>query len=181
MSPSQSQICLKALILIILIPTHFGFASTYSDEERCNQGFSRACFQLAVKYEDGEGIQKDFQKAFQFYQKAAEQGLALAQYNLALKFYKGQGIGQSFEKAADWFMKAAKNGVADAQHNLGVMYVKGTGVKKDIVKAHMWFDVLAGNGDIAAVKVRDLIAKGMTTSQLSLARQLAQNWATHQN
>src|ERR1043165_9060823 len=78
-------------------------------------------------------------KAFYWYQKAAETGDVLAQYNLALLYKKGKGIENHLEKAFYWY-QAAGNGVVQAQYNLGNCYKNGIGVEKDEVKAFEWYE-----------------------------------------
>ncbi len=80
-----------------------------------------------------------------------------------------------------WWRKVAEQGFARAQHNLGVMYFKGRGIAQDYVQAHMWFNLAASRhppGEMRdkAVKERDLLAKRMTTAQISEAQKLAREW-----
>ena len=53
------------------------------------------------------------------------------------------------------------------------MYEKGRGVIQDNVYAHMWGNLAASNGNEIGGKLRDLVAKKMTTSQLEKAQDLA--------
>jgi TPR repeat protein len=53
------------------------------------------------------------------------------------------------------------------------MYGKGQGVIRDYVYAHMWTNLAASNGNKNGGKVRDIVAKGMTSSQLETAQKLA--------
>src|SRR5688572_3717473 len=70
-------------------------------------------------------------KAFYWYEKAAETGDVLEQYNLALLYEKGKGIEKHLEKAFYWYQNAAENGVVLTQYNLGNCYENGIGVVKD--------------------------------------------------
>ena len=62
---------------------------------------------------------------------------------------------------------------AVAQKDLSVMYAFGKGVPKDYVYAHMWGNLGASNGNETGEKVRDVVAKQMTPSQLETAQKLA--------
>src|SRR5687767_4482011 len=75
-------------------------------------------YNLALLYENGEGTEKNLEKAFYWYQKAAENGYIDAQYNLALL----HDTEKNLEKAFYWYQKAAKNGYIDAQYNLASLY-----------------------------------------------------------
>ena len=72
-----------------------------------------------------------------------------------------------------WYRLAAKQRNASAQGNLGVMYAFGKGVLKDYVYAHMWGNIAASNGSENGVKLRDLVAKKMTSTQIEKAQKLA--------
>ena len=82
-------------------------------------------------------------------------------------------IPQDYKQAVKWYTKAAEQGDADAQYNLGLMYANGQGVPQDNVYAHMWFNLGAANGNEPASKNRDIIAKRMTTADISKAQSLA--------
>ncbi|MBR3830862.1 MAG: sel1 repeat family protein, partial [Muribaculaceae bacterium] len=63
-----------------------------------------------ICYELGHGVEKDFPKAIEYYQKAAEKGYAPAQYNLGVCYYNGNGVEKSIENAKKWFELAAPQG-----------------------------------------------------------------------
>ena len=43
-------------------------------------------------HEFGKGVSKDYEKAIDWYTKAAEMGFHSAQYNLGMKYALGQGV-----------------------------------------------------------------------------------------
>jgi TPR repeat protein len=57
----------------------------------------------------------NYEKAFEWYEKAAEQGRAEAQYNLGVMYYHGQAVDQDDSMAMRWYAKAAAQGDVDAQ------------------------------------------------------------------
>ena len=83
-----------------------------------------AQYNLGWMYKFGHGVEQSNEKAWEWYQKAAEQGLAIAQYKLGTMYFNGTGIKRSYEKAAEWYQKAAEQGLARAQKCLGAMYKK---------------------------------------------------------
>ena len=88
-------------------------------------------------------------------------------------YANGQGISKAYKNAVKWFRLAAEQGTARAQFNLGVMYEKGLGVKQDYLFAHMWSNIAASNGNKNAFQNIDKIAKLLTSTELSAARNLA--------
>ena len=115
----------------------------------------------------------DYATALREWTPLAEQGNANAQFNLGVMYDKGEGVPQNYKTAVKWYRLAAEQGYADAQGNLGVMYGTGQGVIQDNVYAHMWGNIAASNGNENGGKVRDLVAKQMTPSQLEKAQDLA--------
>jgi TPR repeat protein len=66
-------------------------------------------------YQHGEGVDKDYKKAVEWFEKAAEEGLAAAQFHLGQMYESGWGVGQSDSMAMRWFAKAAAQGLEPAQ------------------------------------------------------------------
>ncbi|MCR5549846.1 MAG: sel1 repeat family protein [Bacteroidales bacterium] len=97
-------------------------------------------------YEFGKGVKQSYEKAVEWYSKAAEQGDASAQYLLGLCYEYGKGIKQSYEKAVEWYSKAAKQGDMSAQYLLGLCYEYGKGVKQSYEKAVEWCSKAAEQG-----------------------------------
>jgi TPR repeat protein len=115
----------------------------------------------------------DYATALREWTPLAKQGDARAQSSLGLLYEAGKGVPQDYETAVKWYKLAAEQGDASAQSSLGLMYGKGQGVIRDYVYAHMWTNLAASNGNKNGGKVRDIVAKGMTSSQLETAQKLA--------
>ena len=103
----------------------------------------------------------------------AKQGDIRAQFNLGKIYFKGWGVPQDYKTAGKWYRLAAERGDARAQTQLSAMYAGGRGVIKDYVYAHMWGNIALSNGNKGGGKGRDIVAKGMTTSQIETAQKLA--------
>ena len=56
-----------------------------------NQGSAEAQVSLAVMFENGQGVLRDYEKALTWYRKAADQGHFGAQNNLGLMYAAGRG------------------------------------------------------------------------------------------
>lgn len=76
------------------------------------------------------------------------------------------------------FRYLAEQGLAIAQSNLGAMYYKGLGVLQDYVQAHMRFNLAASQGNAGAAGNRDIVAKRITSQQVSEAQAFARKWAS---
>jgi len=110
------------------------------------KGSARAQRRLGGCYYD----KKNYQKAVEWYTKAAEQGNASSQYSLGICYYKGYGVEKDYQKAVEWWTKAAEQGNASAQNNLGICYYNGYGVEKDYQKAVEWYTKAAEQENASA-------------------------------
>ena len=82
----------------------------------------RALFWVGSMYQKGRGTAVDFERANEFYRRAALLGNSDAQNNLGLMYRYGTGVQQDREKSFAWFSIAASNGnriAADNRDRLG--------------------------------------------------------------
>ena len=87
-------------ILPIVILLISGLSASADElEDAANNGDAEAQFEMAVRYEQGQGVTKDFARAIGWYRKAAEGGHAEAQSTLGWFYQNGQGVEQDIEKA----------------------------------------------------------------------------------
>lgn len=86
--------------------------------EQCN---ARAIFNLALRYEKGENVKKDYEKSVSLYQKAASIGDSASLVNLALCYQEGLGVEQNSEEAILLLKKAASFGSSLAMKNLSIL------------------------------------------------------------
>lgn len=94
-----------------------------------------AQYQLGIRYETGDGVEKDITKFIENINKAAEQGNSKAQFELGLIYFKGEVASKDMTKAIYWMSKAAEQGNANMGVFLGGLYFNGDGVPMDIAKA----------------------------------------------
>ena len=104
-------------------------------------------FEEGMKFYFGEGVQRDYSRAFNCFTKAANNDNDRAQFYLGVMYDQGQAVSQDYSKARVWFEKSAEQGNADAQYNLAAMYYNGYGVTKDYSKAAEWLEKSAKKGD----------------------------------
>ncbi|MBR6031632.1 MAG: sel1 repeat family protein [Bacteroidaceae bacterium] len=93
---------------------------------------------------------EEYQKAFTYFQSAAEKGDAEAQNQLGVMYSRGQGTEKDDAKAVELYQKSAEQGYAIAQCNLGFRYRDGNGVQKDSQKAFEFFLKAAEGGYASA-------------------------------
>ena len=74
------------------------------------QGHAITQYNLALMYNNGEGIAEDNVEAAKWYQRAAEQGYASAQNNLGNMYKYGYGVLQDNMRAHMWYNIASGNG-----------------------------------------------------------------------
>ncbi|GBC32762.2 hypothetical protein RIR_jg12158.t1 [Rhizophagus irregularis DAOM 181602=DAOM 197198] len=86
-----------------------------------NSGNFIAQSNIGVMYESGNGVDQDYDKAFELYQQAANSGNYLAQYNLANMYKRGMGIEKDINQAIYWYEKSAKQGFQNAQNTLKII------------------------------------------------------------
>jgi uncharacterized protein len=128
--------------------TSLGVCYLYGDEIECNFGKAMmwltkalengdhvANYYLGEIYYRGYGVDKDSNKAFKFYLKAAKEEVVQAQYQLAVYYEETES---DDEKATYWYEKAANNGDALSQAFLGMSYAYGKGTPLDIEKGISW-------------------------------------------
>ncbi len=102
--------------------------------------------QLGNQYYTGDGIALDYQKAAEYYLKAAELGNAAAQSMLGKCYYYGYGVDQNYKTAVEWFEKSAYQGNMNAQYDLGVCYQYGRGTDQSMEKAAEYYRKAAEQG-----------------------------------
>lgn len=90
------------------------------------------CFNTGLMYMRGDGVDKDYKKAMEWYLKAAEQNDFRAQCNVGELYRCGQGVEQDYQKAMEWFLKAAEQNYDIAQNKLGELYLYGFGTYVDV-------------------------------------------------
>jgi len=82
---------------------------------------------------------KDFEKAFNIWNKEAKVKNDQAMTNLGLMYLKGEGVAKDFQKAKEWFEKASVYENDSANYNLALMYQGAIGIEEDNDKAIEYF------------------------------------------
>ena len=118
--------------------------------------------QLALMYDNGQGVAQDKNLAAQWYRKAADAGDADGMGNLSLCYLWGEGVSQDMNSAEYWMNQAAEHGnyhatliyanyifsrnkfdsrlakMYEAAYRLKIMYARGYGVYRNKDTANYW-------------------------------------------
>jgi tetratricopeptide (TPR) repeat protein len=155
--------CLQIFSLIIFcfaVPT-MAADSVQALRKAAEAGDANAQNELALRYENGNGVEQSIAQALKWYQLAAQQGQVDAQYKfgsaltngdpnalflMGEAYRTGNGVPKNQEEARKWLEQAAEKGLAEAQYTLGLMYLSGEGVKKDETVAEKWLRMAAAQG-----------------------------------
>lgn len=110
---------------------------------------------LAICYQTGSAVKKDFGKAIDLLERAASLGDMMAYYNIGQSYFFGLGVEKDIKKALDYIQKAANSnvdGCGYAQNLLGQIYENGireggVEISVDNDKAIMWYSRAVESGD----------------------------------
>ena len=109
-------------------------------------GSSVAYVQLAERFLNGCGVEKDVEVAMNLYQKAAEMGQIAAYGFMGLVYYKGKDQPQDYKMAYELFMKAGDKS-NEVTYTLGEMYRLGQYVDVDMEKANACYQKVVDDGE----------------------------------
>lgn len=116
-----------------------------------DQNYAPALNLLGVMYNNGDYVNKDLDKAFLYYKKAADLGNPDAKFNLGQMYFYGEGVKQDYGKSFYWYDASAKQDYDFAKIQLATLYYKGYGVEKNIEKAISIINSMAEEGDPDAI------------------------------
>ena len=86
-------------------------------------------------------FRRNYKKAFQFMEAAANQGNTEAEVAMAEMYMRGEVVPLSAKKAIPWYEKAYAKGDLDAINGLARLYRYGSGVKKNQEKAFEYYQM----------------------------------------
>lgn len=115
------------------------------------QQYSAALVNLGYMARVGMGRDVDFNRALDYYMKAAAMGNLRARTNIGTAYIRGQGVPKLPEEGVLWYRLAASSGWANAITALGDSYRLGNGVEKDLAKAAVLYAAAADTGQIDAM------------------------------
>ncbi len=154
---------------LILIGIKFAVLTASGDQSspvaglsaRAERGDRDAQIHLGMRYRDGEGVPRDYEKALEWYRKCADQGDPRGMDNVGFMFLRGLGVPVDFDIAAGYFKASARQNHAQGQFNLGNCYFSGQGVVQNYEQAIAAWQRAAQQGHPHAVwRLATLYASG---------------------
>jgi tetratricopeptide (TPR) repeat protein len=121
-------------------------------EKACEGGDQKACHNLGVLYENGEGVTQDYAQARAFYQKACDLGEMLGCKGLGYLYQFGRGGPLDYGQSRVLYQKACEGGEMLSCDSLGVLYDNGQGVTQDYAQARTLFQKACDGGDMYGCK-----------------------------
>lgn len=104
-----------------------------------NASFSMSAdlmYTLGSRYYDGIGVDRNYEKAFEWFMKAAQAGSTAAMVRISSMYMEGKGVGKDRRKAALWAQKAAVGGNSKGMEMLGKVYINGSYNTKAFIIKH---------------------------------------------
>jgi len=100
----------------------------------------------AHQYRIGLNVEQDYNKSFEFFEKASRLGSAEATHALGMMYQKGFGCEMNINMAIKFYTLASNQRYAQSHYNLGLIYKFGNGVDIDFVRAYEHFSQCAQLG-----------------------------------
>lgn len=99
--------------------------------EKVNNGDKEAQFDLALKYANGEGIEKNILKAIELYEPLAQNDDLISAHNVALLYCSNYGDNtEELKRGIQYFKYASNNGYSPSSCELMKLHLVGFGVEK---------------------------------------------------
>ena len=117
------------------------------------------------EYRIGERQEQSFERAVDYYHRAARRNYAPAQYMMGIMYESGHGVPQSYKEAAKWYEKAFNQGYRRATSAMAFLWESGLGVKRSRSLAIEHYSTAAEGGDLRAYNNLGLIYRDRNGSE----------------
>lgn len=115
-----------------------------------NQNDAKACYNLGLMYQNGDGVTQSMDEAVKWYTKSADLGYKEAQYTLGSLVFQRMIQSITYPQAVTYYEQAAKQGHVKSQLNLGMLYLRGEVIAQDMPAAVHWLSLAASNNNSEA-------------------------------
>lgn len=102
------------------------------------EDYAPAKYMLGKCYEYGQGVEKDLEKAFNYYKRSSEYKFNLAEIKLGIWYFDGIFVDKNLITAYYYFKRQASNNDEIAQYCLANCYYYGYGVDINKKQALAW-------------------------------------------
>ena len=109
-------------------------------------GNAVAQLRLALMYDQGDGVQKDWKEAYNWYVRAASQGEPESQNQVGVFYELGGAVPENWDLAAALWRASAEQGWMKGQFAYGRAYQFGIGVPQSRQIAIAWFQKAGAQG-----------------------------------
>ncbi len=120
-------------------------------QEYCTAALNGAHIESQIKlgnmYYNGEGVDKNIDKALEYYTLAADGGHTDTQIKLGNMYYNGEGVDKNIDKALNYYSRLAYGGDVKFQITVGKMYYEGKEVKQSYKNAYRLLEMAKERGD----------------------------------
>ena len=106
---------------------------------------------IGLLYFNGQGVAKDYKKAYEWIKKAADQEEAYPMFLLGQLYDFGFFVKKDDEMAFKWYKKAAEKEDANALFKIGCCYDDGIAVSPDVDVAMEWYGKAVDKGHTGAM------------------------------
>lgn len=125
----------KQLILLTVAALATVGVSGQTDEfarllQKARSGDTEAQMTVAEKYRDGDGTERNDEKAIFWYSKLASPQHPEAEHILGIAFLMGLGTECDFDKGVEWLTRAALHGSIEAQFDFGCKLLFRQGISR---------------------------------------------------
>jgi TPR repeat protein len=101
---------------------------------------------LGVKYQKGDGVNRNCDKAIQLFSMAIAYGSIEALLYLGQMYHKGEGVNQNEAEALRYFEEAASHDNSAGLYSLGLIYLTGSDDVRRVTTAQQYFELAAAKG-----------------------------------
>jgi TPR repeat protein len=124
---------------------HDYFKNFFQAHNNNGEQNEQSCQMMGFLYHYGYGVRKNYHRAMEWYEKAAEKGLRNAQRNLGILYQKSLTLQNKYEAGFHLFLKSACQDDPISQYLVGSAYEFGRGVEQNLYEAYIWFERAAIN------------------------------------
>lgn len=110
-------------------------------------GCGRSYSTLGAMYYNGQGVEQNYEKALEWFEKGAALGDGMCFHNLGIMYQYGCGVQQNYQRAINYYLQGGDTNSGICFARLGNLYESGEGVQQNYQKAIEYYQKGAELGD----------------------------------